>query len=193
MELTESIETLNQRLIDYYGKVDDGRARWRVVFSADQYEKRYGTFNKFDNSGNVTGQDTGVEIRPKYAHYIHDKYILEYLIFIPEGSQTDLVEKSSYEPIWTFQTKDYIALPPDWDAIVIIIASVNNAVFTKHAGPKYKQSNEDVKQEDLLRKKAIYDRLFGNESPIGDALATDNAVGYGPRKRNDARFKEMKK
>src|ERR1700704_3964663 len=66
MELRKSIEYINEKLLREYGRELDGRPKFRVVFSDDQYEKRLTTH---DDHGNelITPE---VRLLPKYKQYI---------------------------------------------------------------------------------------------------------------------------
>ena len=175
MELRESIEDINKKLKDEFGLAFNGWANFRVVFSEDQFEKRWTTYT-----------DEGFELLepevrelPKYKQYIREKYILERLV--PAGIDTDLVEKVTYEPAWVFQDKDQNYLPPFYDGCKLVIEALISQ--TREPGQtfaKYKDKNVLPEERAAMLKK-VQDDLFGNETDIGDALAYDYGVGYtGP-------------
>lgn len=138
--MIEKIETLNQRLIDIFGCYSDGRATYRIVFSDEQFEKRWSSYT-----------DSGMELLnpevrelPKYRQWISPPcYVLERLLEIPEGMQTDQVERTSYEPLWVFRDKDNNPLIPVWPAIKLILSTVlENAA--RAVGKKYKDPREQL-------------------------------------------------
>jgi len=173
--LPEPLDVLNKRLLDHYGYAHPEHQLWRVVWADTSYtEKRHGTFTKYDEHGNYLGEETGVEIRPRYSN-IHNKYVLERFMFVPDGVETDLVEPFSYYPMWTFMDKFGQPLPAKWEAIEVIIDNVERAA-ARAVGAKYKETNEMYTVEQLKRKIAIHEELFGNETKVGDALAYKDGV-----------------
>ena len=178
----ESLEVINKRLTDFYGRFDDGRPNWRVVWSDDQIEKR-----------KVTHTPEGLELLtpvikevPKYSYAQH-RYILERLLPVPYGVETDLTTKTSYEPVWTFQDNNGNALPPIWEAIYLLIKTVRENLENAGKNAPYKTPDGmgNTREEITARVEKLQEQLFGNESKVSDALALDSAVGFGTRKRND--------
>jgi len=181
----EKIEVLNKRLEDNYGKFEDGRPTWRVVWSDDQREMRYGTYQKYSSEGIWLCDETGVKEVSKYDYLPHI-FILERLIPVPEVSMIELIINTSYEPVWAFKSANGDALPVVWDAVELIIKTVMTA-SAKIVGAKYKPSeleNNSLEAREM-RITLLEESLFGNETSIGNALMQDSAIGYGTRKRND--------
>ncbi|SRR5258706_3349359 len=180
----DTVQEINLRLERYYGKVDDLRPYWRVVWSDDQLEKQLRTHTK-DGFQLLTPE---VQEVPKYRQWIQHKYILEKLTPVPIENEFELPESHglSYEPLWIFEDKNGNALPPQWDAIQLIIKSVHDAI--NYRGTKYKDPYSDPKTAPEVKEKelkALESSLFGNESQLGDALAYKEGVGYtGPIKEN---------
>lgn len=172
----------NTRLKDHYGSID-GHQGFRLVYVTKDYkERRY-----------VTHTDAGIELpfkllkeTRKYPH-INERYVLERLTVIPEFVETDLVDKLSYEPIWTYEVnringsiKEIVGVAPNYGALKFVVEKVLEAV---RLGGYY--VNTEAKDEQLLKEEAeelanIEDYLFGDETPIGDALSTRSGVAYGP-------------
>src|SRR3990167_6442773 len=117
MELAESVERINKSLIDIFGKdTITGIAIWRVVYSENEFEKRFGTYNDISPAGIFLRTVTEVREVPKYRQWVQYKYILERLTLIPEISADDLpTPKLSYEPLWVFEDKFGNYLPPKLD------------------------------------------------------------------------------
>lgn len=162
----ESIETLNQRLKDYFGiDTTSDRPIFRIVWSDDQLERRY-----------VDCTDSGImllfpEVREvkKYS-YIQHLYVLERLVIVPEEQQRELGVKQSYEPIWTYCDDKRNPLPPLWDATKYIIDTLY-AALGKSSMAKYVDSEENTTPEGKeMRVKKIQDELFGDETEVSDAL-----------------------
>lgn len=182
--MLERLDVINQRLLEHYGRFEDGRANWRVVFSNDEFEKRIVDCTP---EGLSLAYPEVREVR-KYP-FDDGKYILERLIGIPDGALTDLTTRTSYEPVWTFQDKDGNALPPIWDAIYCIVHTVTHNLSRAGMGVPLKQPEGlgNTAEEIRDRVEKLEKELFEDETEITDALRYDSAVGYGTRKRNDWR------
>lgn len=170
MELRETIESINKKLLDEFGtELSCGnQPKFRVVFSEDQYEKRL--TDRTDEGFELLIPE--VRLLPKYKQWVREKYILERLI--PIVGETDLVEKTSYEPAWIFQDKDCNYLPPFFEGCRLVIDSLLEKMG--HKGfVKYKDKNETA-EERLAKLQKVEDQLFGNETPVTDALAYGTGV-----------------
>lgn len=182
METTEKIETINKHLADLYG-IDTitGQQMWRVVWSEDQYEHRYGTYEDSTPSGLYLRTVTEVRYVPKYKQWIKEKYVLERLVLIPVINLADLpATKVSYEPMYPFETSSGQYLPPRLDAAQFIIETVL-ASQGKSSLSKYKDPLAGLSQAEFLEMKSkeidkLQEELFGNETETGDALAHHEAI-----------------
>jgi hypothetical protein len=176
-ELTEPLDKINYNLEKEFGKFDDGRPFWRVVWVNDQIEKRI-----------MNHTDEGIELLfpevrevKKYQH-IHDRYELEWLVPLAEGVETDLVAKVSYEPIWTFQDRFGNYLPPRFDACKLIIENIYQNMGKKgEIGKKYKDTDESPEAR-FQKVLDIEHQLFGDETPMGDALSSGDGISYAGMK-----------
>lgn len=169
------IDDLNKWLEDRYGRQFD-HPRYRVVWSDDQFEKRW-----------VSATSEGIqllnrEVRevPKYKHYIRERYLLERLVECPIGCETDLTVNISYECIHNFSVMsdpERAALYPKKIAMEFVIETLEENMRnpTKNY-VREKDSNERVAEEDAKRLKDIMDAIYGDETDLGDALMTKNAV-----------------
>lgn len=168
MELRETIENINKKLLEDFGKEHD-KPKFRVVFSEDQYENR---LTEYTDEGFLLPQPQ-VRLLPKYKQWIKAKYILERLVPIPDNS--DLVEKMGYEPAWVFQDKHGNYLPPFYDGCKLVIESMFQAVGRANTFARYRDKNT-TKEERLAHIEKVERELFGNESPVCDALAYGTGV-----------------
>jgi len=176
MELTETIDSLNSQLEDLFG-IDTitGMPIWRISWSEDQFEKRLGTYDDFSPSGIYIRTVREVRNVPKYRQWIKERYVLERLVLVPEISQDELpTSKLSYEPIYVFETSKGEYLPPKFNAAKFAIDSVY-AVQGKSSLAKYIDNETEGMEQKEQRINALQEELFGNETPVGDALAH----GYG--------------
>jgi len=182
METAESIDSLNQQLSDIYG-IDTitGLPMWRIVWSEDQFEHRYGTFEDFSPAGIYLRTVTEVRWVPKYRQWIHNKYVLERLVLIPEVNRGDLpATRMSYEPMYPFETNSGQYLPPRLDAAEFVIDSVLS-VQGKGNLARYKDPVSGISNEEYMEMKSqeiekLQEELFGNETDTGDSLAHGEAI-----------------
>lgn len=182
MELPETIETINQRLRVTFGRfAHTDEPNYRVVWSEDMLEKRmmYTTDEGFQL---LTPE---VRIVKKYK-YIHNKYILEKLLEVPQANK-ELTSLISYEPLFTFADKNNNALPPTWAVIELVIYAVHKAMNVAAGSAIYKEPEIMGGSAEATRERIeqIERDMTANETKIGDALAYDHAVGYGTRNRHD--------
>jgi hypothetical protein len=182
----ESITAINFRLLDYFGKFENGEANFRVVWSDSQMENRK---TKFSSEGIELPWEE-VRLLPKYP-YLKHVYVLEQLVGIDFSDE--LTGKSSYEPLWAFVTDDGASVEPKFEYIKVLIETMLEEVRTRGKGPKYTIPENELQTKEAQEHRAdiLEKMLFGNETPIGDALSHDSAVGYGIRNRNDSRFKKV--
>lgn len=182
MELAETIESLNQQLIDLYG-IDTASAQaiWRIVWSEDQFEHRLGDYEDFSPAGIYLRTVREVRWVPKYRQWIKQRYVLERLVAIPVTNMPELpASKTSYEPIWVFQTTSGVYLPPRIDACKLIVDAVYAAQGQGDL-VKYKDPDAGLNKEQQFEKKRgeidkLQEELFGNESYVGDALAHKQGI-----------------
>jgi len=177
----ESIESLNQRLVDHYGMdTATGKAIFRVVWANEQLENRL-----------VDVTDSGVQLLYSTVRLVHkypylkDFYVLERLVEIPEFQQRELPDsKLSYEPIWTFCDSSRNPLPPVFDAAKLVI-DVLYAALGKQSLRKYIDTENDPEvREERINK--LQEELFGNETQVGDALTYKEGVaGFHPMKESE--------
>lgn len=172
MELRETIESINYKLEKEFGQEFNGQPRFRVVFSEDQFEKRFTDFT-----------DEGLELLfpevrelPKYRQHIHQKYILER--YVPIVGETDLTVNMSYEPAWVFQDKDGNYLPPFFDGCKFVIESIYSLMNKKGIHAKYTDPMLDPTEREK-KLDNIKNELFGNETDVGDHLTYGTGVVVG--------------
>ena len=169
MELRESIESINEQLLNEYGTEFGDSPRFRVVFSEDQFEKRWTEFT--DEGFQLLHPE--VRLLPKYKQHIREKFILERLV--PIVGETDLTTKVSYEPAWVFQDKNGNYLPPFFEGCKHVIESMFAAIGRAGTFTKYKDKNVSP-EERLAAIKKVEDELFGNETNMTDDLHTGAGV-----------------
>lgn len=182
MELTESVKSINQQLSEQFG-IDTitGQPIWRIVWSEEQFEYRFGTYDDITPAGLYLRTVTETRWVPKYRQWIHEKYILERLVVIPDFNEEELpASKVSYEPIWTFEDKFGNYLPPKYEAAKFIIDTIYAVQYSNHDLARYRDP-EDSQEASLELKKQrvdkIVEELFGDElGQIGLDLLHGQAI-----------------
>jgi len=186
----ENIETINSRL-ERYGRYLDGRPLWRIIFSEDEMEKRFGTFTDITPEGLFIREVTEVREIPKYRQYINPpSFILERLMEVPSVNQQEITVKTSYEPIWVF--KDQIGNPvyPVWPAIELVIKTVIRNMTEGVEKPHNPQ--DDLKDPEIYKESHqqqinnLVRDLFGNETRTTDSLAYGEGIVVPANYRKDA-------
>jgi hypothetical protein len=181
-EPSEPVVVLNKRLKDYYGLLE-GYPKFRVVWSTNEYERR---LIRETPEGFILLTPV-IKTLPKY-NYARDRYILEKITAVPDEFIDDVGSRLSYEPIWVFEDSYGNSLPPKWEAIVVIFKSVEE--MSDPNRKPYKQDEKEGNTIEALEEKAkvLQEQLYGNETPVTDALALGSGVGYGTYRRDDSRF-----
>lgn len=161
----ESLKIVNERLKSTFGRFEDGRANYKIVFAADEREIRLD-----EKSGHYIEQW-------KYTTH-RDCWVLERLI--PVAGNIELITKTSYEPIWFYYDKNQKPLPYDWDITLIVIEALHKAAAGS-IGVKYKDPDAGLTTEDQIEKRkleidTLVEDLFGNETNVSDALAYHDGV-----------------
>jgi len=174
------IDLLNVQLDDIYGRLSD-RPSWRIVWSEDQFEQRYGTYEDRTPEGFFIREVTERRNVPKYRQWVHLKWVLERLLVVPDEDpdHPTIDSKLSYEPLWVYENDS----PPDWGSVKFVVDQVydNMAQKNNRMGPKYKDPRLDNKLAPELQEAHLQEieaDLFPNETDIGDALAYKQGVGY---------------
>ncbi|SRR5215204_4034356 len=171
----EPLEIINKRLHDTYGETEEKGVRlpnFRIVWSEDQREKR---LMEYTDEGFQLMYPEVREV-PKYRQWIKQKWVIERLTHVPVFDEKTLpTGKLSYEPIWVFEDAKGRPLPPNWVIAKFCIDGIHKAMEQAGVYTKYKDHNE-TPEEIEARLKEIEDHLYSNESIVGDALATKNAI-----------------
>lgn len=181
MLITEPIDSINNQLKDHFGTdTITGLVIWRIVFSEEQIEKRYGTYDDFSPAGLYLRTVTEVREVPKYRQWIIEKYVLERLVAIPDINRDDLpTTKISYEPIFVFEDGKGNYLPPIFTVAKIVIDTIYAAQYG--TGNLKKYVDEENSQEASLEAKkkridGIIEYLFGEQSSLAGTTKTGESI-----------------
>lgn len=124
--------TINDRLRNYFGNHPEGNyAHFRVVFSDDQLEKRYGTRNLYaDDAQQIfLREETGLFETKKYPQF-EGSWILER--YFPNIHHDVYEGEFTYEPIYVFPS----GLPLKWEAIELCAKVAVGLIPTSNVVPK---------------------------------------------------------
>jgi hypothetical protein len=103
-------KVMNDRLLEMYGRhLSTDKANFRVTWSEDQFEKRFGTFNVYYGDVFVR-EEVGIRSVPKYE-YLDHQWVVERLH--PNYYKDVMEGEYIYEPLWAFPKN----LPLKWEAI----------------------------------------------------------------------------
>jgi hypothetical protein len=170
LQPTEPIETLNRRLTERLGTFLDGSPKYRLVWSDDQYEKRFGEFEEF--CGTIYLRTfVGVREVPKYP-YAKSCWILEKCIPIPEAHKNELFTGSlySWEPFYAFVDPQGNPLAPNWRMIEVLCAAIEGGPVKRTDGDFVQEENkdraEDVKKFEEEIGASQRSELFAHESAV---------------------------
>lgn len=159
MKSDSEIDLFNQRLTDSYGKsVEDNLPNYRVVWTTDQTEYRYSTFEDYvPNTDIYLRTVTETRLVPRYPMY-PDMWVLEQL----RGNDvhTDLEVKRSYEPLWIFGANNSNP-QPIWRAISLLIDS-------RKLVEAYRESPSDIKDKEHKQFEAErlhFKEVMDNDTP----------------------------
>ena|SRR3990167_6700285 len=174
-----SIERLNNYLARDYGYFNGQYPLYRLVWSEDQFEKRETYYT--DEGLELLHKE--VRLLPKYKQHIHNKFILERCLGIPDFVQTDLVENYSYEPLHVFKIGrgDSYEFDTFYGACKFIIEQVHEAAKRAYYGSNYKSPEDKMLPDELLYTRKLevdkmYEFLFGNESEVTDNLNAGSGI-----------------
>lgn len=172
------IDKVNCHLTDHFGQQYD-RPTWRVVWSEDQFEYRYGTYEDRTPEGFFIREVAERRKVPKYSQWIHEKWVLERLVVVPldDVDHPTIDSALSYEPIYPFEEH----LPPVWHAVKFIIENIYENMRQHDVEAKYRDPESTPKEAQNAKEervKELEEALFGNETEAGDALAYKQGVGF---------------
>lgn len=175
METLESLDTINRRLRDYYGVAWNNFSIWRISWSENQIEKRFGTYTDYSSEGIYLRTVTEWREVPKYRQWIQDKWVLERLTVVPDVNRDELGEKISYEPIYVFEDQRGFPLPYKWEAAQFVIDTLNAAAGKSNMA-KYVDNDPNTEEVIENRVNKLQEELFGNETQITDALSQQRGI-----------------
>jgi hypothetical protein len=160
--MRKSPKALVEYLTNRGGRALDTRPKFRLVWSNDT-ERRHGTYKDFYGPIFLREVTEWREVR-RY-NYIDDRWILETLEF---GDSPELGTRSSYEPLFVFQTSDKTPIEPTRELIAAVLYALENP-------EKASQLTED----EFWNRKYLKMLESLDTTPFDGALERGEAVSFG--------------
>lgn len=161
----ETVQEINKLLLDNYGydmQAGIDVPKYRVVWTTDQIEKRYGEYLRFDDNGIFIRKEVGVSEEPKYGDEYKDMWVLEGTKPTAGNPYLERVVKWSYEPIWIFGAARSDRTPI-WRAVRLLVEnSIHGDPNARTKSPADLQREEDEK---IAKERAMIKDYLKNESP----------------------------
>ena len=150
------VDEINRKLHELYGSINGEDPTFRIVWSADQTEVRYGEYEDYSPGGIFLRSYVGIRRVPKYQED-PPAYVLERMI---PNTNSDLIDAFlSYEPLFFFKREDGTQLPLEWRAIEMIMWTIlygpREASKMAIGSPEWKQK-EYLETLDYLQDESPY-------------------------------------
>ena len=135
---------LEQRINKYlkqFGLTENGKPRYRLVWSDDQLEHRRGEFNEF--YGHVLLRTTiGVREVPKYP-FVQHRWVLECWVPPHASFNSELPNacNGTYEPLYVFEDSEGLKLPLCLSAVELIMG-----VMTRPRSAATRRNEQDDRE-----------------------------------------------
>ena len=153
------VEDINIVLAERYGKNLLGQPRFRVVWSDDITEERYGTFLIY-HKGIIVGNITETRNTRKY-NYIQSRWILE--MWKEEHCQPSLAlpKPDGYECIYVFEDSKGNELPVILRPIELLVFNILNPQMD---AVQKKQAIEDAHFAEIAKEEAYFEQMYSDNS-----------------------------
>lgn len=163
----ESINTINDRLIEHYGRDSNtNQPIFRIVWANDETEKRM--MDTTDSGINLLFPEVR-EVK-KYP-YLKNLFVLERLVVVPDVNVDELpTTKLSYEPIWAFRDEKNTYIRPIWEAAKFIVDCLYAALGKKSMAVYVDSEKNTTVEGRNQRINELQDELFGNETKAMDSV-----------------------
>jgi len=149
------INQINARLRLHYGCNLFKMPNFRLVFSDNQFEKRWGTFREF--YGKIFLREyTAMKEVPKYG-FIKGKWVLERwlppsLTYTPEVPDSS---NGSYEPMYVFQDVNGNALEVNEEFIDKCVDTILHPQLAGHRASELREADKKAKEKEIQENMVI--------------------------------------
>lgn len=144
--MEETLEQLNKFLLEQGGRSIDGKQMYRLVWSDDCWENRFGTFREF--IGNIFLREfTGVRKTPKY-NYIKERYIFEKWApgSITAHPETPDASSGDYIPVFVFENAQRNYLDPNRKVLTFLLNYMKGQIKKDDEIPQELLDEKEVQQ-----------------------------------------------
>lgn len=148
----------------------NGQPIYRLVWSEDSFETRFGTYNDFTSMGLFIRTVTGTRRVKKYS-YIFERWILEKWHTI--APTAELPDPDGYEPFYVFEDKQGNYLAPNMKSVSFIVELSRTPVSQQNCEIEMRNLFDGRSEREI---KDIEDSLDCSE--VTNALHMKEAVGY---------------
>jgi hypothetical protein len=145
--MTREIRSLNNWLIESYGKTPTGKVRFRVVWSEDIFEMRKGAFNEF--YGNIFLREIiGIQRVKKY-NFINNRFILEGWVDADMSHNGEVPEAKGgdFTAIYVFENNKREPLPVTRKALAFMVASVQGRIKKDEVVSEQTKEDKEIESQ----------------------------------------------
>lgn len=154
----EEAKRISIHLKEKYGTEQDGRPRFRLVWSDNQTEK-YSGKREVWKDGIFLRIEDGIHEVKKYS-YISERFVLERLVFMPIEEIPESVN-GHYEPVYVFWDKDKNYLKPN---ILVCDMVINWLLYRKVE--KILNWDDEEKKKDALELQSYFEAFDEGDIPM---------------------------
>jgi hypothetical protein len=171
-EITGEFKIINNWLRTF-GRNEKGEPLFKLVWSDNETELRYGTFSDFHDS--IFLREVTETRRVQKYNYISERWVLEKWLPLVNREVPESAENGMYEPFWVFQDRAGNYLQPTMKAVQFLIEFCDKVgrVPSSTRAAELKQEDEEAFEKEISR---FQDEL--DCSPMLNALSLNDGVGY---------------
>lgn len=189
--ISPEVKFINSELRREFG-LFFSRPKFRIVWTGDQFEKRFGAYHKYSSAGDVLlSRDVGVKEVPKYPYVDPPWWMLERAV---EFQDKSIKDGNYYEPLYLFRQFDEKGnygqfLPPRAD-MAILAAKMS---LVKRPKRTYEMDKAEFEEKEAKGEKDIYEQICDQTSYLahqfhhGEAIVMDgkNDLPTSPNLRSN--------
>lgn len=173
MPLSPEVKYINNQLLKEFG-LFFSRPRFRVVWTADQFEKRFAEYEDVDKDGLLVRRVTETREVPVYPYVKPPWWMLERAV---EFQDESIKEGTLYEPLYLFKHFDSKGnygenLPPRFDMAKVAI----EMSLVKRPKRTYEMDKNEFDAKELRSEKDIFDKIKDATSDMSHLFRHKEAV-----------------
>jgi len=154
----DSIEEINKKLAEEYGNdLVLNLPKYRLVWTTNQLEKRFGIFRVFTETGIFLREECEVKEVRKYPFSYEDMWVLEAIMSTTGNPYLEMVTSWSYEPVWIFGAANSDR-QPIWRAVRLLVR--NHIYGDPNARTRSPSELEDEEASRMQKEKATFKEML---------------------------------